>query len=170
MSENPVLFGIKDAPVKGYTDNVLYGPVEWLVKPTPEQERCPVCQGTLACLIQIVAPHPAQPDGAVRKLFILVCPWDSCSDRANEWRVIRQVKLNEEIKLKPKTVTTTNWGADEDEEWGEDDEWGLSETVEKMTIGEKTSIETVVTSLGTGHYINVVEDYQSADDDLSHEV
>merc|ERR1711892_1436483 len=115
----------------------------------------------MAALIQIVAPHPTQTDGAQRKLFILVCPWDTCSDRGNGWRVIRQVKKLEEAKAKAKTVATTNWG-------DEDDEWGLSETVEKMTISESEKrIDTVVTSLGTGHYINVVEDYHA--DDLSHE-
>ena len=70
-------------------------------------------------------------------------------------------------ETKQKTVTTTDWGNDDDdEEWGDDDDWGLSDTVEKMKINEE--IKTNVISIGPGFYINVIEDYSS--NDLSYEV
>ena len=74
-----------------------------------------------------------------------------------------EVKTEKEEKVR--TVTTTDWG-NEDEEWGDDDDdWGLSESVDKMKIDE---IKSEVISVGPGFYINVVEDYTA--EDMSHEV
>ena len=76
---------------------------------------------------------------------------------------LNKVKTEKEEKVR--TVTTTDWG-NEDEEWGDDDDdWGLAESVDKMKIDE---IKSEVVSVGSAFYINVIEDYTA--EDMSHEV
>ena len=54
MSENPVLFGVKDAKLSdpGVYDNVLFGSAKWLCKPTLEQQKCKISGEKMALVAQ----------------------------------------------------------------------------------------------------------------------
>ena len=54
MSENPVLFGVKDAKLSDPSlyDNVLFGSAKWLCKPTEEQQKCRITGEKMALVAQ----------------------------------------------------------------------------------------------------------------------
>lgn len=159
MNENPVLYGIKDAKVStpSLYDSILFGKPIWLAQPEEIQQRCSICGKPLVLLLQIYCPFPESDLN--RKLFILFCT-EHCKD-VNGWKIIRQVE-QKNITSTTKTIGTTNWEQDGDDDWGDDDDWTLEKDIEEMKIEEKC-FESKVQIHEPGYYVNVVEDNDDAD-------
>ena len=76
-------------------------------------------------MILVYCPFPESDLN--RKLFILFCT-EHCKD-VNGWKIIRQVE-QKNITSTTKTIGTTNWEQDGDDDWGDDDDWTLEKDIE----------------------------------------